>query len=114
MGGAHSGAGSKQKRKDNVDDKFKLIYSIREGTALQQINGIFSVTTFAGTMGLFAHIYEYISPSETMAEQAVALETVGGGEALGVVGLAGIVSISLLATKFCRLIPLRIYKHETK
>lgn len=111
MGGADSGDSTKRKRKDNVDDKFALVYTIREGDVLQIVNGLFSGAAYAGSAALCANIYQLYSPGEARAANAI-MEAIGG-EAAAIGGLAVVVSLSLLFAKIVRMIPLRIYKHET-
>lgn len=79
-----------------------MIYHLREERILRAINNIFTVTGTMGTIALFLQGYKYMRDVE-LAED----------DKLAIFGLAGVVPISLLVSKFCRRIPLRIYSHES-
>lgn len=112
LGGAESGDSTKRKRQDNVDDKFALVYKVPEGNFLQIANGLFCGAAYAGSIALSANIYQLFSASDARAAEAAILEATGG-EAAVIGGLAVVVSLSVLLAKIVRMIPLRIYKHET-
>lgn len=105
-GFSNSYAGRRLKRKDNVDDHYQLIYRLRDESVIKILNGTFTASAYGALSALSLHACQYLFAKESLTQQVVE------NEILLACGLIAIIPLSLLATKYCRMFPLRIYKHE--